>query len=306
VSPATQAGTPKIVPRSKWGASRCKPRDVPSYGNARVAYVHHTVSLNDYSRSQAPSMVLAICLYHRNSNGWDDIGYNLLVDRFGRVYEGRAGGVDAPVLGAQAGGFNSESTGIAMIGTYDSAAPPSAAFRSLAHVLAWKLSIHGLPARGRVRVTSAGGPSTSHPSGTRVRVNRISGHRDVNQTACPGAALYGRLPALRREVARLKGPSGRLSLKASGTAIYGTGPPVSGRVKVPEGASPAGVTIELRQLTGSGPERLLTTATTDLEGRWTTELPPSTRGRLVRAVFMGDAERPGVTSRPLWIPAPRQ
>ena len=93
--------------------------------------------------------------------------------------------------------------------------------------------------------------------------------------------------------------------KASGTAIYGTGPPVSGRVKVPEGASPAGVTIELRQLTGSGPERLLTTATTDLDGRWTTELPPSTRGRLVRAVFMGDAERPGVTSRPLWIPAPR-
>jgi uncharacterized protein with LGFP repeats len=288
------------VPRRQWGASRCEPRDVPSYGNARVAYVHHTVSLNNYARNRAASMVLAICLYHRNSNGWDDIGYNLLVDRFGTIYEGRAGGVDAPILGAQAGGFNSESTGIALIGNHESAAPSSAAFRSLARALAWKLSIHGIPARGRARVTSAGGSSTSHPAGTRVRVQRISGHRDVNLTACPGAALYRRLPALRREVARLKGHGSRLSIAPTSGEHYRAGTPVRGRLRVPDGGSPAGGTIELRRLTGSGPERLLTTATTDLEGNWVAELPLR-RGALVRAVFMGDTERPGVTSRPLWV-----
>ena len=302
-SPATRAGTPRIVPRKQWGASRCTPRDVPSYGNARVAYVHHTVSLNNYSRDEAASMVLAICLYHRNGNGWDDIGYNLLVDRFGTIYEGRAGGVDAPVLGAQAGGFNSESTGVAVIGNYESTAPSSAAMGSLARVLAWKLSIHGIPARGRARVTSAGGPSTSHPVGTRVRVHRISGHRDVNATACPGAALYRRLPALRREVARLKGHSSRLSLaRSSGDASYGTGTPVAGRLRLPDGASPAGATIELRRLTGSGPERLLATAVTDDEGNWTADLPLR-RPALVRAVFMGDAARPGVTSPPAYLRA---
>jgi hypothetical protein len=294
--PATNVGTPAIARRSSWGASRCKPRSSPAYGTVKTAYVHHTVSLNGYSASRSASMVLGICLFHRNGNGWNDIGYDFLVDRYGRVFEGRAGGLDAPVIGAHAGGFNSESTGVAVLGNFSSSTPPRAAMRSLARLLAWKLSVHGVPARGRVRVTSLGGPSARYPYGRRVSVRRISGHRDVDLTACPGGALYARLPALRRRVARLQAGVSRLEMiAAAGEVPYGSGLRVDGTLTVPDGAIPEGAQVELRRFE-RGRETLLTTATAAADGSWSAELPPFERSQLVRAVFGGDDGRPGVVS----------
>ena len=299
--PATNVGTPRIVRRSSWGASRCRPRTTPAYGEVKAAYVHHTVSLNGYSASRSASMVLGICLFHRNGNGWNDIGYGFLVDRFGRVFEGRGGGVTAPVVGAHAGGFNGESTGIAVLGNYTSAAPPRAAMSSLARLLAWKLSLHGVPALGRVSVTSVGGPAARWRAGTRVKVNRISGHRDVDFTSCPGAALYRRLPALRRRVARLQGGISRLvQAPAAGEVPYGSGVGVDGQLTVPEGAAPDGARIELRRFR-NGREQLLATATAGADGRWHADLPPLERSQVVRAVFPGDDGRPGVVSGFAWI-----
>ena len=85
-----------------------------------MAFVHHTVSLNEYSKAEAPAVVRGIQRYHQSSNGWSDVGYNFLVDRFGQIYEGRAGGIDRAVIGAQAQGWNSVSTGIASVGTHTS------------------------------------------------------------------------------------------------------------------------------------------------------------------------------------------
>ena len=76
--------------------------------------MHHTVTTNDYGPEDSAGIVLGIARYHRDSNGWNDLGYNFLVDKYGQVFEGRAGGIDAPVIGAQAQGYNSVSTGIAV------------------------------------------------------------------------------------------------------------------------------------------------------------------------------------------------
>ena len=187
--------------RAPSGAPRTARRAaVPTTGEVQAAFVHHTVNLNDYSQAEAPAVVLGICRYHRNSNGWNDIGYNFLVDKYGTIYEGRAGGIDQPIVGAQSQGYNSVSTGIANVGTFEDVPQSNEALTAMARLIRWKLPLHGAPTQGNVTVTSAGGDSNRYPAGTAVTLNRISGHRDGNNTACPGTALYNQLPDLRQRV----------------------------------------------------------------------------------------------------------
>ena len=198
-----QAGSqPTIVPRSAWGADQgCQPRTAPANGSVQAAFVHHTVTANAYSPAQAPAAVLAICRYHRNSNGWSDIGYNFVVDRFGTIYEGRAGGVDRAVVGAQAQGWNGQSTGIANLGTFSSQGQSASALSSIVRLIRWKLPLHGVPTTGTVRLTSAGGSTARLPRGAVGTFNRVSGHRDGNSTSCPGNGIYAQLPGIRSRVA---------------------------------------------------------------------------------------------------------
>ena len=196
-----QTAPPAIVSREDWGGAACPPRAEPAYGEVKFAFIHHTVSANDYGPEDSAAMVLGICRYHRNSNGWNDVGYNFLVDRYGTIFEGRAGGIAEAVVGAQAQGYNSQSTGISSIGTFSTAGQTDAGLRAIAHLLGWKLGVHGIPARGRVSVVSGGGSTNRYPAGSRPSFERISGHRDANGTACPGNGLYGQLEQLRGMVA---------------------------------------------------------------------------------------------------------
>src|SRR4051794_9923503 len=193
-------GQPAIQPRAAWGAQDCVPRAAPVFGDVQVAFVHHTVSANDYTAAEVPSIILSICRYHRNSNGWNDIGYNFLVDKFGTIWEGRAGGVDQAVVGAQAQGYTSHSTGIADIGTHQDVPASAAELDAFARLIRWKLPLHGAPTQGTVTLTSGGGSLNRYRSGTPVTLDRISGHRDGDNTECPGNALYAQLPDLRARV----------------------------------------------------------------------------------------------------------
>jgi hypothetical protein len=194
---AAQTTQPALVSREAWGGDACPPRADPSYGEVKLAFIHHTVSTNAYGPEDSAAMVLGICRYHRNSNGWNDIGYNFLVDRFGTIFEGRAGGTGEAVVGAQAQGYNSQSSGIASIGTFSTAGQSEAGLRAIASLLSWKLALHSVPARGKVSLVSGGGSTNRYPSGSRPTFERISGHRDANGTACPGDGLYAQLERLR-------------------------------------------------------------------------------------------------------------
>ncbi|HLL85976.1 MAG TPA: N-acetylmuramoyl-L-alanine amidase [Thermoleophilaceae bacterium] len=198
---ATAVSQPTMITRSQWGADdHCRPRQPSERGVVKAVFVHHTVNANSYSRSDARSMVLGICRYHRDTNGWDDIGYNFLVDKYGQIFEGRNGGVRRANIGAQAQGWNDQSTGVANLGTFESSGQSSAGLRAMDRLITWKLSVHGTPLGGRVTLTSRGGSLNRYPEGQRVTFNRISGHRDGDNTSCPGSALYAQLQRLRRAV----------------------------------------------------------------------------------------------------------
>jgi hypothetical protein len=189
------AAAPPIVPRIGWGANEAIRRADPTFAPAiRFAVVHHTAGTNDYSRAQAAAIVRGIQLYHVQSNGWNDIGYNFLVDRFGTVYEGRYGGTDQNVVGAHALGFNTGSVGVALLGTYGDAAVPAAAERAIASLLAWRLDLAHVDPLSTLSFVSGG--SNRFPEGIPVFLRAVSGHRDVGLTECPGNTLYARLGTL--------------------------------------------------------------------------------------------------------------
>ncbi len=270
------------MPRSQWDpGNACPPRSAPKYGRVDLGIVHHTESLNSYSRAEAAAVVLGICRFHRNGNGWLDIGYNLLVDRFGTVYEGRAGGVEQPVIGAQAGGWNSVSAGVAVIGSFTRSRPPAAARASLARVLAWKLAGAGIPASGTIVKESAGGDENRWPAGADVRLNRVAGHRDVDSTDCPGGALYAWLPQLRAEVAaRLSIDADQLTNSPVGGVVAAGGPVnLTGRLTLAGGRRPVGAQLTLQRRDGPGAAwRALDTLRTGADGIWSAAVPVTVNG----------------------------
>ncbi len=176
---------PTIYTRKQWGADESIRHAKLLYGEVRAAVVHHTDGSNDYTAAEVPSIIRGIYVFHTNGRDWGDIGYNFLVDRFGRTWEGRYGGMTKAVVGAHSLGVNSQTTGTSVLGTFTTASVPSAVVTAQSKLIAWKL---GLSYVDPAATTTLDGKGT-FPT--------VIGHRDVYSTTCPGAKLYAKLPAIR-------------------------------------------------------------------------------------------------------------
>jgi hypothetical protein len=303
-------GQPPIIARRVWARGMAPPRVAPQYGAVKMAFVHHTENPNGYAPGEVPAMLRAIYAFHRFINGWNDIGYNFVVDLYGRIFEARAGGIDEPVVGAHAGGYNLASTGVAVLGSFMSTPISPAARRALEELLAWKLSLHGLPATGivAVRVNPAGASFSRFPANARVPLARIAGHRDGDSTDCPGDALYGELPGVRARVLGLAPRPTRATLTLARSASQ---PLLLGSLRLLDATPLAGarVLIQARTLAKKGElvrERTIAEALTDAEGSWS--LPasfttPSTDGLWLRALCPGSSGVGAAVSDPLHLPA---
>jgi hypothetical protein len=182
----TVAPKPMIYSRAQWGANEAL-RDKSSlrYGTIKTGFIHHTVNANNYTPEQVPALLRGIYAYHTQTRGWSDIGYNFLVDRFGRIWEGRYGGVDRPVVGAHTLGYNEYSFAMSAIGNFEIAQPPQAVLDAYASLFAWKLSLSDIRA------------DANHLWVKDRYLYAINGHRDVGSTACPGKYLYAQIPGIR-------------------------------------------------------------------------------------------------------------
>ena len=197
----TRAPRPPLLNRAAWGADPSWRNGRPSYNRkVRQVHLHHTATANAYAPGDVPGILQGMYRYHTRTLGWFDLGYNFVVDSFGRAWVGRSGGFWRPVRGAHTLGFNHNSVGIAVLGRFGKRPPTPQAVTTVVRLAAWKLDRYDGRPRGWVRAKSRG--SDHYPAGTWVRLPVIDGHRDTSQTACPGAQLYAQLPAIRERAGR--------------------------------------------------------------------------------------------------------
>jgi hypothetical protein len=213
---AAAVSTPGVHPRSEWGAAGWACTRSPT-ASARLdtIVVHHTVIFpgNDYPPEQVPDILRFVQHLHL-SKGACDVEYNALIDRFGRIWEGRAGGIARVIEGGHTAGFGHNNWGIALIGQHEPdpesgpvegrppGAPPSPeAFGALTQLIAWKAALHGLDPLGVVTITSSG--NHKFAAGESVTVPTVLGHRDLQATACPGVYMWALIPGLRLDAAAI-------------------------------------------------------------------------------------------------------
>ncbi|MCS6711215.1 S-layer homology domain-containing protein [Brachybacterium sp. EF45031] len=189
-------GAPGFVTRGQWGADETLVRETTGAYELKSVIVHHTAGSNSYTAAESAQVVRGILAYHTRTLGWADLGYNVLVDKYGQIFEGRSGGLQRNIVGAHARGFNTGTFGISVIGDHSSVAPSAAAQQAVAQMIGWKLLSTFRPDLSAQYPFEVKESSTRFALGATVQLPRLLGHRDVNDTDCPGDALYTRLGSL--------------------------------------------------------------------------------------------------------------
>lgn len=207
---------PSFVNQSVWRDGLDLPNTSRSFSNVKHLIIHHSAGSN--TSSDWMEVVRSIFIYHTQSNGWSDIGYNYLIDPNGVLYNGRdpVGGSQDNVIGAHFCGKNSSTMGVCLMGTYTTIPPSDLALTTVKELFAWKAN------KETINVLS----SSTH-SGSSLR--HVAGHRDGCATECPGQMTYELMSSIRTDINTLMEPCGSSSEPPKPPVVFSIYPnPVSG------------------------------------------------------------------------------
>ncbi|XVU21949.1 N-acetylmuramoyl-L-alanine amidase [Actinoplanes sp. CA-054009] len=207
-----KAAMPAMVTRAQWGADETTvkaPAEVATEG-VKMVWVHHSGFGNNETCANSPKIIRSI-MAADITEGFDDIGYNFIVDKCGTLYEGRKGSATKAVIGAHTVGFNTASVGVALLGDYTSVRPYDNALNKIAQLAAARLTAYGFDP-GTTADMIEGVDGRIWPKGSTVTFPRVSGHKDGEKvttdvassgylTECPGAMMYPLLGAIRGKAA---------------------------------------------------------------------------------------------------------
>ncbi len=181
-----------VQPRSAWGADLLPTGPLPSEapGDVRFLLVHHTAGENRYGPGDVVPTLRSIYRFHTGRRGWPDVAYNFFVDRYGGVWEGRTGSLEAPIIGDATGGNQGFSQLCCFMGNHESEPPTPEAWLSMTQLLAMLADRYAIDTAPGTTTTFTSRGSNKLPAGETVTLATIAGHRDVSLTECPGDAAY--------------------------------------------------------------------------------------------------------------------
>lgn len=194
-----------IKTRAQWDNKDYPYNWEPKYVKFEGVIIHHTAGSNSYTQAQVPSILQGIYRYHAVTLAWGDIGYNVLIDKYGGRWEGRGGTLTSPknqmVVGGHARPRNTNTMGISVMGDYTQTQPTSTVLTALSEVSAWKFIEAGIDPASTSPLTIPAETSTMKNQVGKP-LNRIVGHKDVGATACPGS-IYDYLGQIRQTTRQL-------------------------------------------------------------------------------------------------------
>lgn len=195
-----------VKPRSAWVSPKAAaPPSMPVESKVHVLLVHHSDSSNSYRADQVAGLIRGFAAFHTGpEKKWPDVAYNFFIDRFGGIWEGRAGSLTQPIAGSATGGNQGFSQLVCLIGSFATQSPSAEMQRSLTKLLAGLGHHYGVTAEPEATTTFVSRGSNRWKAGKSVTTRGIEGHRAMSMTSCPGDAAFSMLPQLRLSVQKLR------------------------------------------------------------------------------------------------------
>lgn len=195
---SVSSDVPVVHSRSAWSNAKYDKRSKKvwpaQFEDPKIIVVHHTATT---SKKSTARQIRDIYKYHSYSKRWGDVGYNYLIGKDGAIFEGRYGGNG--VIGAHAyndrkkTNFNKGSIGIAILGNYEKSDPSPESLESLEKLIGWLAANNDIEIAGERKFLD------------KKIESAVVGHKDVDDTGCPGKRLYGEMSSIRTASAALTG-----------------------------------------------------------------------------------------------------